>query len=79
MGNKCTQCDKGEMVIHEVKAKVSVAGLFGAFIAVIGIILLFFQGVWGVLTIILGFLIGYFGRGKHMEAICPMCGYKNKM
>lgn len=79
MANTCPKCGKGELTLHEVKPQVSAAGLLGAFLAVIGVVIAFFNGIWGVLTIILGILVGYFGRGKKTESICPMCGYKKSL
>lgn len=76
MGNICPECGKGELVLREVKANVSAAGLFGALLAVIGVVTAFMNAVAGVLMIILGILIGYLGRSRKIEAICPMCSYK---
>lgn len=79
MGNQCPQCGKGELVLREVSAKVSIAGLFGAFLALIGFVMLFFNPIVGLLVVVVGILIGVFGRGKHTESVCPMCGYKKKL
>jgi predicted RNA-binding Zn-ribbon protein involved in translation (DUF1610 family) len=79
MANTCPECGKGELTLRDVKAKVSAAGLLGAFLAVIGVVIAFFNGIWGVSTIIVGILVGYFGRGRRTEALCPMCGYRRAL
>lgn len=75
MANTCPECGKGELVLREVKASISAAGLFGALLGVIGVVVAFINPVVGILLIITGILIGVFGRGKHTEAVCPLCGY----
>lgn len=76
MANECPECGKGDLLLREVKPKVSAAGLFGAALALIGFGLLFFNPIVGVLMIGGGILIGYAGRGKKTEAVCPLCGYR---
>ena len=79
MANACPQCGKGELLLQQKSARVSVAGLFGAFLALIGFVSVFFNPIVGILLIIVGILISVFGRGKHTEAICPMCGYRKSV
>lgn len=79
MSNQCPECGKGELVLREVKPSVSVAGLIGAFMALVGFAVLFFNAVVGLLLVICGILIGVFGRGKHTEAVCPLCGHSRRL
>jgi uncharacterized membrane protein len=75
----CPECGKGELLLQQRSARVSVAGLFGAFMAVVGFVVLFFNAVVGLLVVICGVLVGYFGRAKHTEAVCPMCGFRKSL
>ncbi len=80
MANPCPNENfKGELVLKEKGASISVAGLFGAFLFLVGVLLLFFSTPFGVLMVIVGLLIGYFGRGKQTYSVCPVCGYRKKL
>jgi len=79
MANLCPGCGKGELVLREIRPSVSVAGLFGALLAVVGFVFLFINPVVGLVFVIVGILVGVYGRGKKTQAVCPLCGYKKSV
>lgn len=79
MPNPCPKENcKGELMLQQRKPFISVAGVIGALVAVIGVALLFVNPIVGVLMLIGGVLFGHFGA-KATYAVCPLCGYSKKV
>lgn len=69
----CPKC-RLPMVATERATSVSGGGIFGAFLFLIGLGVLFANALVGVGIMILAVLIGAFGRSKHVVLVCPRCG-----
>ncbi len=69
---KCPRCN-GDQVAVERSSSVSLAGLFGAMIGLVGIVTLFANALLGVGILIVGLLVGGLTRRKRTVLFCPIC------
>lgn len=71
----CPECNVA-LVATQKKKSLSVAGLIGALLFVIGLITMFVNVVVGILLMILALIISVVGRGSKTIMVCPQCGKK---
>lgn len=69
----CSTCNVA-LVARETSKSVSLAGLIGATLFLVGLALVFVNLVLGLIVIGVGVLISVTGRGKNLEMVCPQCG-----
>lgn len=79
MANKCPECKEGDLALHEVSSGIGVAGIFGVFVAIAGVAVVFLNAEVGFLMVIAGILLGYLSRGTIPEAVCLSCGYRKSL
>ena len=70
----CRNCKEADLITKVENAAVSLGGIFGTLIALIGVVLLLASPVIGLLTILVGVVISMAGRGKVTKLVCPACG-----
>lgn len=68
----CARC-KVRMIPIEQKAAFSLAGIFAVFVFLFGVAVIFANPVFGILVIILSYIIGTVGRSKKTVMTCPKC------
>ena len=69
----CPSC-KVQLVPKEKKKQVTASGLMGVFLFLVGLAVLYFYTVAGIVIIILGIIIGTVARGTKTVMVCPECG-----
>lgn len=72
---QCPQCNKSELATKQSDAAVSLGGIVGALVGVFGMILLLQSVAIGLLTILVGLVVGMAGRRKITTLVCPACRY----
>ena len=68
----CDQCNVA-MISIERNKKISLGGIIGAIVTVVGLVSLLYSVVVGLVVIVLGFGIGLID-GKKTVMVCPNCG-----
>lgn len=68
----CERCNV-QLMRQERSSSVSGTGLVAAFIAVIGIVVLFSNALVGIGIVIAALLLGSATRRKRLVLICPTC------
>lgn len=58
-------------------AGICAAGIIGALAFLAGLVLLAVSPIVGLVVIVIGILVGAFGRPKHTVLVCPAC--KNRI
>lgn len=76
---ECPQCHKTELVTKQHKSDVSLAGILGAFLLVIGAVMALASPIVGLLVIIVGVLIAMSGRRTITTLVCPACRYSTRL
>lgn len=78
---KVLACEKCNVVLVPIQKKkaVSIAGLIGAMLFVVGLISLLFNYVVAAVLMILGLLISAVGRSNKTVMVCPQCGEKGRV
>ena len=71
----CKKCNVALIAVQKKKL-ISISGLNGALVFLVGLVMLFGLPVVGILLMILGLLISVIGRGKKIVMTCPQCGAK---
>jgi predicted RNA-binding Zn-ribbon protein involved in translation (DUF1610 family) len=74
----CHTC-KQTMIYREKKATVSLAGILGALLFIVGLPCLFLSPILGIALIIVGILTGIMGRGTRSFMVCPQCGFEKSI
>lgn len=69
----CAKCGEPMLPIEKT-ARVSLAGLVGALVALVGLAALLANPLVGIGLIIVGAVVGAVGRGKRLMLVCPRCG-----
>ncbi len=73
----CRSC-RVALVTKEKRPLVSVAGLFGVVLFMVGLGTMLVNLVAGALLMIVALLIGHFGRGSSTVMVCPRCGTEGR-
>ena len=76
---KCPNCGSDNVAVVQETNGFSLAGILAAFLFIGGLLILLVNLVAGLLTILIAFLIGIFGRGKSNYAACLSCGKKTRI
>ena len=71
----CPVCNVA-LIATQKKRSLSVAGIIGALLFIIGLITMFVNVVAGILLMILALVISVVGRGSKTIMVCPQCGKK---
>jgi len=71
----CPKCNVA-LVAAQKKSSISIAGLIGVLLFIIGLITMLINIVAGILLMILALIISVFGRGSKTIMACPQCGKK---
>jgi hypothetical protein len=71
----CPECNVA-LIATQKKSSLSIAGLIGVLLFIIGLIAMLINIVAGILLMILALIISVFGRGSKTIMACPQCGKK---
>lgn len=71
-GKICPKCNVDPITIERKKG-ITLNGIIGAMVVIAALPVLFFDFLVGTLLLVLGVLIGWSGRGKYTEIVCPEC------
>lgn len=72
---ECPKC-KTDMAAVQVARQVSVAGIVGGVLFVLGLVLLLAVPALGIGAMVVGVVVGLAGRGSTLRLQCPRCGTK---
>ena len=76
----CTECQKSEMCPREVDDQVNFWGIAGGAVVLLGLVVLLFAPIMGILVVIAGLIISMVGRSKKtLFLICPACKHQVKI
>ena len=76
---ECPQCHKSELATKQTDSAVSIAGVAGVLVFLLGIVLVLITPIIGLLTIITGVVISMSGRSKITSLVCPACRYSTRI
>jgi hypothetical protein len=74
---ECDKC-KTEMVAITKKNSISLLGIIGSVIFVVGALIAFSNFIIGLVLMVFGIFTGMAFRGEKLIMTCPRCGHKAK-